>query len=177
MSDTSAATIGDTAYVVGGFTATTPLRSVLAFRPGHPARVVAALPHPLRYAAVAAVGRRILVAGGTNGVRGRREVLSVDPARHRVRVVARLPAALSHAAGAALGGRFYVLGGRGDAPTAQRAAIWVVDPVRHTVRRAGRLPVALSDFGAATARDRILVAGGRDAHGAVHDELWSLALG
>ena len=38
------------------------------------------------------VGGRIMVAGGTNGVRGRREVLSVDPATHRVRVVARLPA-------------------------------------------------------------------------------------
>jgi hypothetical protein len=160
---------------VGGFTATTPLRSVLAFEPGRAARVVATLPHPLRYAAVAAVGRRIMVAGGTDGVHGRREVLSVDPATRRVRVVARLPAPLSHAAGASLGGRFYVLGGRGDALTAQRAAIWVVDPVRHAVRRAGRLPIALSDLAAATARGRILVAGGRDPRGTVHDELWSLA--
>jgi DNA-binding beta-propeller fold protein YncE len=175
MSDTSAATIGGTAYVVGGFTATAPLRSVLAFRPGRAARAVARLPHPLRYAAVAAVGGRIMVAGGTDGVRGRREVLSVDPATHRVRVVARLPTPLSHAAGAALGGRFYILGGRGDAPTAQRAAIWVVDPSRHRVGRAGRLPMALSDLGAGAARGRILVAGGRDAHGRVHGELWSLA--
>jgi hypothetical protein len=116
-----------------------------------------------------------MVAGGTDGVRGRREVLSVDPVRHRVRVVARLPAPVSHAAGAVLGGRFYILGGRGDAPTSQRAAIWVVDPTRRTLRRAGRLPVALSDVGAASARGRILVAGGRDARGTVHDELWSLA--
>jgi N-acetylneuraminic acid mutarotase len=175
MSDTSAATIGGTAYVVGGFTTTTPLRSVLAFRPGRPVRVVATLPHPLRYAAVAAVGGRIMVAGGTNGVQCRREVLSVDPVRHRVRVVARLPAPLSHAAGAALGGRFYVLGGRGDALTSQRAAIWALDPVRGTLRRAGRLPVALSDLAAASTRGRIVVAGGRDARGTVHDELWSLA--
>jgi DNA-binding beta-propeller fold protein YncE len=177
MSDTSAATIGRTAYVVGGFTTTAPLRSVLAFRPGRPARVAATLPHPLRYAAVAAVGGRIMVAGGTNGVRARRDVLSVDPVTHRVRVVARLPAPLAHAAGAALGGRFYVIGGRGDAPTAQRAAIWVVDPSRHRVRRAGRLPLALSDLGAVAARGRIIVAGGRDAAGAVHGELWSLAAG
>jgi len=176
MSDTSAATIGHTAYVVGGFTTTTPLRSVLAFRPGERPRVAATLPHPLRYAAVAVVGRRLMVAGGTNGLRGRREIVSVDPVSGHVRVVARLPAPLSHAAGAALGGRFYVLGGRGDAPTSQRAAIWVVDPARRGVRRAGRLRVALSDLAAATVGGRILVAGGRDARGIVHDELWSLAV-
>ena len=116
MSDTGAAAIGDTAYVIGGFTTGTPLRSVLAFRPGGAVRDVATLPHPLRYAAVAALGGRLLVAGGTDGVHGRREILAVDPARHRVRVVARLPQPLSHAAGAAVSGRFYVLGGRGDAP-------------------------------------------------------------
>jgi DNA-binding beta-propeller fold protein YncE len=177
MSDTSAATIGGTAYVVGGYTTTKPLRSVLAFRRGHAPRDVATLPHPLRYAAVAAVGSRLLVAGGTDGMHGRREILSVDPATHRVQVVGRLRSPLSHAAGAALGGRFYILGGRGDALTAQRAAIWVVDPAGHGVRRAGRLPVALSDLGATATGDHILVAGGRDAAGTVHDELWELAAG
>jgi hypothetical protein len=115
-----------------------------------------------------------LVAGGTDGVHARREVLAVDPARHRVRVIARLPAPLAHAAGAALGGTFYVLGGRGDGLDAQRAAIWAISPEGH-LHRAGRLPVALSDLGAVATRGRILVAGGRDAGGRVHDELWELA--
>ena len=39
---------------------------MLAFRPGQPVREAAALPHPLRYAAAAAVGGRMLVAGGTD---------------------------------------------------------------------------------------------------------------
>jgi N-acetylneuraminic acid mutarotase len=138
-------------------------------------RDVATLPHPLRYAAVAAVGGRILVAGGTDGTHGRREVLSVDPATHRVRVVALLPQPLAHAAGVALAGRFYILGGRGDALNAQRAAIWVFDPGQGRLRRAGQLPVALSDLGAVASGNRILVAGGRDAGGRVHDELWTLA--
>jgi streptogramin lyase len=175
ISDTSAATIGTTAYVVGGYTTTTPLRSVLAFRPGHPVRDVARLPHALRYAAVAAIGGRILIAGGTDGVHARREVLSVDPVRHRVRVIARLPTALGHAAGASLHGTFFVIGGRGDALTGQQAAIWAVDPVSGRLRRAGRLPVGLSDLGATTTGGHILVAGGRDASGRVHDELWTLA--
>jgi predicted Rossmann fold nucleotide-binding protein DprA/Smf involved in DNA uptake len=46
-----------------------PLRSILAFRPGRPVRVVGTLPHPLRYAAVAAVGRdRSVISGGSPGV-------------------------------------------------------------------------------------------------------------
>ena len=67
MSDTTAVALGGTIYVIGGYTTTTPLRSVLAFRPGQPVREAAALPHPVRYAAAAAVGGRILVAGGTPG--------------------------------------------------------------------------------------------------------------
>jgi hypothetical protein len=150
------------------------LRSVLAFRPGRPIRDVATLPHPLRYAAVAAVGGRLLVAGGTDGTHARREVLEVDPVRHRVKVIARLPAPLGHAAGAVAGGTFFILGGRGDALSGQRATIWAVDPVTHRVRRAGQLPDALSDVGATTSGGRVLVAGGRDARGHVHDELWTL---
>jgi N-acetylneuraminic acid mutarotase len=176
MSDTSAAAIGHTVYVVGGYTTTTPLRSVLAFRPGAPVRHVATLPHALRYAAVAAVRGLLLIAGGTDGTHGRREVLSVDPATHRVTVIARLPQPLSHAGAAAIAGRLYVLGGRGDALTAQRAAIWVVDPASGSLHRAGRLPVALSDLGAVVTGDRVLVAGGRDARGTVHGELWTLGV-
>src|SRR5438094_929494 len=128
LSDATAVALGGTAYVIGGYTTTTPLRSVLAFRPGRAPREVARLPHPLRYAAAAVADGRILVAGGTDGTTARDEVLSVDPVRHRARVVGRLPVRLAHAAGAALGGTFYVLGGRGDALDGQRAAIWAVDP-------------------------------------------------
>jgi N-acetylneuraminic acid mutarotase len=55
-SDQAAAAVGGTAYVVGGFTGTRWLNTVVAWRPGRPARVVTRLPFPVRYAAVAAAG-------------------------------------------------------------------------------------------------------------------------
>jgi N-acetylneuraminic acid mutarotase len=146
----------------------------LAFRPGQAVRDVATLPHPLRYAAVAAVGSRVLVAGGTDGVTARREVLSIDPATHRVRVIARLPRPLAHAAGAELGGLFYVIGGRSDALDGQRAAIWAIDPRSPRPRRAGRLPLELSDMAAVRTRGELLAVGGRDRLGRARAEVWRL---
>ena len=55
-SDASAATVGSTAYVVGGYTGTRWLDTIVAFRAGGSARVVAHLPVGLRYAAVAPAG-------------------------------------------------------------------------------------------------------------------------
>ncbi len=74
-SDHSTAVIGDTAYVVGGYTGARWLDTVVAWKPGAPARVVAHLPRPVRYAAVTAVGgharRRRRVAPGRDGQRCR----------------------------------------------------------------------------------------------------------
>ena len=171
-SDVSAATLGDTAYVVGGYTGTTPLRTIVAFRPGPKPRVAGHLPRPLRYAAVAAVDGAVLIAGGTSGTTARREVLRFDPRSGRVTRVARLPVPLTHAAAAALNGHFYVLGGRGDGLTSQRASIYALDHGRMV--DAGRLPAALSDLGAAASGGRILALGGRDATGHVHDAVLAL---
>ena len=55
--------------------------------------MAAELPRPLRYAAVAAVGGRVLIAGGTSGTTARREVLRFDPRTRRVRRIGRLPQA------------------------------------------------------------------------------------
>jgi N-acetylneuraminic acid mutarotase len=144
---------------------------VLEFRPGRGVGMVARLPHPVRYAAAAAVGDRVYVAGGTTGTRSWRDIVEVDPRAHRARVVGRLPQALSHAAGTALNGFFYVLGGRTATPV---ATIWAFDPRTRRVRRAGRLPVALSDLAAVTDKGRIVVVGGRDSAGRVYGERWLL---
>src|SRR5262249_35272788 len=53
-SDQSAAAANGTGYVVGGYTGTHWLDTIVAWRPGSRAHVVAHLPSPLRYAAVAA---------------------------------------------------------------------------------------------------------------------------
>ncbi len=52
-SDVAAATVGSAIYVVGGFTGTVPLDTVVAWTGSGTGRVVAHLPQPLRYAAVA----------------------------------------------------------------------------------------------------------------------------
>src|SRR5207247_9872744 len=64
-SDQAAAAVAGTAYVVGGYTGSRWLDTIVAWRPGTHARVVAHLPTPLRYAAVTAVGDRLLIAGGS----------------------------------------------------------------------------------------------------------------
>ena len=64
-SDQSAAAIGQTAYIVGGYTGTRWLDTIVAWSPSGKARVVAHLPHTLRYAAVTAAAGRIVIAGGS----------------------------------------------------------------------------------------------------------------
>ena len=81
---------------------------------------------------------------------------------------------LTHAAGASLGGTFFVIGGRSDSLAGQTASILAIDPTTGRVHTAGHLPLALSDLGATTVGGRILAVGGRDAHGGVHDEIWTL---
>src|SRR6185312_12085728 len=64
-SDQSAAAIGGTAYVVGGYTGSQWLSTIVAWRPGSTARVVEHLPFALRYAAVAVAGKTLVIAGGS----------------------------------------------------------------------------------------------------------------
>jgi hypothetical protein len=174
VSGVGGAAIGDTYYVAGGYTGTEPLRTIVAWRPGSPARVVARLPVALRYAAVASAGGRLLIAGGSIDATASRAVYSFDPAARSVRRIATLPRPLTHAAAVSLGGFVYVVGGRGAGLTSQTAAVRAVDPRTGRVTTAGRLPRALSDVGAAPSRGAIVVAGGRDRAGRVRAEVLRL---
>jgi YVTN family beta-propeller protein len=165
-SDSTAASIGGTAYVVGGYTGTRWLDTIVAFRPGQTARVVAHLPWTLRYAAVTAVGDRVVIAGGSreNGTASN-AVLVYRPPTGRVTRLGTLPAATTHAAAAAIGGVAYVIGGRGAAAGTPSTAIVAVDVGRRRVRRAGDLIAPRSDLAAVTVGRRILVAGGSGTRG------------
>src|SRR3954452_7254084 len=175
-SDLEAVPVGGAILIVGGYTGVQPLRSVLSYTRGRRIRRVADLPHALRYAAAAAApGGLLLVAGGTDGVHARDEIVRVDPAHGRATVIGRLPSALSHVAGAVLGRTLYLFGGRSDAGTARRT-IWGVDTRTGRVKAAGRLPAALSDAAAITTGDHILLVGGRTRVGRVSDRVWELAL-
>jgi YVTN family beta-propeller protein len=172
-SDQAAAAIGGTAYVVGGFTGTDWLNTIVAWRPGRSSLIVGHLPFPVRYAAVAASGRRLVIAGGSlSDGTASRAVLAFDPATGRVARIGALPAGTTHAAAAALGSTVYVLGGRNAALNSPVARIVAVTP--RGVRVVGRLPLALSDLAAVALRGRIMLAGGRGSSGTISSFTWLL---
>jgi YVTN family beta-propeller protein len=164
-SDQSAASVGRTAYVIGGYTGSRWLDSIVAWRPGGSARVVAHLPHTLRYAAVAAAGNRIVIAGGSleNGTASD-AVYSYRPGSGHVVRVGRLPAPTTHAAAAALGSSVLVIGGRGATVGTPTERIVAVDSRVHVV---GRLAEPLSDLAAVATPHGVLLAGGRSGNGTV----------
>src|SRR5581483_5764567 len=166
--DQSAAVIGRTAYIVGGYTGTRWLDTIVAWRPGHSARVVAHLPQPVRYAAVAAADGRLVIAGGSlEDGSASRSVHVYTPTVGVGTHVPLLPAPTTHAAAAAIGDTVFVIGGRGavlDTPTARIVAI---DLRTGRVRRAGALPEPLSDLAAVGGGRSILVAGGHGRAGTV----------
>jgi DNA-binding beta-propeller fold protein YncE len=165
-SDSAATALNGTAYVVGGFTGTRWLDTILAWKPGSAPRVAGRLPTPLRYAAVAAVDGRIVIAGGsTPAGTASRAVLAFDPTTGKIRRVGLLPAPTTHAAAATLGDVAYVLGGRGATTGTPTDRVVAVDPDRRLVKPAGTLPTALSDLMAQPLGGAILVAGGKGAVG------------
>jgi hypothetical protein len=149
-SDLSAATLGATTYVIGGFDGTAMTPDVLATTDGQSFRAVARLAVGVRYAAVAAAGRFLWVMGGvtTTSEGGTTEtdvIQKVDPATGQVEVAGRLPAPMGHATAVVLGGQIFVLGGRSG--TVPSAAIWRLDQGTGAVVAAGHLPEPVSDAG------------------------------
>ena len=174
-SDVAVATLGDTAYVVGGYDGVHPLDTILAWRPGDAPRAVAHLPAGLRYAAVAAVDGRLIIAGGSQGPAEALSdaIYSFDPASDALRQIGRLPVALTHASAAAIDGQMLVVGGRRQLDGDQSSAILAIDPSTGRVHTAGRLPVALSDAAVAATGGLVLVAGGESPAG-VQDSILEL---
>ena len=165
-SDQSAATIGGTAYIVGGFTGSRWLDTIVAWRPGQPARIVAHLPFALRYAAVSSAGNLLVIAGGSleSGAAGN-EVLSYRPGSSRVVRIGRLPAPTTHAAATSLGSVVYVIGGRGASLGSASARVVAVDPAAHRIWSAGKLSSPRSDLAATSLAGRIVLAGGLGTSG------------
>ncbi len=170
-SDQAAALIGGTAYVVGGFDGTSWLSTIVAWRPRSRAHVVARLPTPVRYAAVAAANGRLVIAGGSlpDGSASR-AIFAYTPGSGRFRRIGRLPAPITHAAAAAIGPTVYVLGGRGSVAGTPVSRIVAVAGGR--VRPAGRLPTPLSDLAAVSDGGGIVVAGGRSPAGTATEVTW-----
>jgi N-acetylneuraminic acid mutarotase len=169
-SDVACATIGETVYIVGGYTGVKPLRTILAWHPGAQARVAGLLPDPLRYAALAAVGGQLVIVGGTSGETASRDVYRFDPTTGKLTIIGLLPRPLTHAAAAALNGTVFVFGGRGSSPTSQTRRILAIT-ASGTVEQVGVLPLALSDLAAVSLAGHVVIAGGRDGSGRVHNAI------
>jgi YVTN family beta-propeller protein len=167
-SDQAGTAVGGTAYIVGGYTGTRWLDTIVAWRPGSRAHVVAHLPQAVRYAAVTAAAGRVVIAGGSlvSGTASS-AVYAFDPKSRAVARIGSLPAPTTHAAAAAIGDTAYVIGGRGATTGTPTDRIVAVDVAHPRVREAGALPTPLSDLGAVPIGNRILVAGGRSVNGTV----------
>jgi hypothetical protein len=175
-SDLGSASIGETIYLVGGYTGQTALRTILAWRPGESARIVATLPRPLRYAAVAALGGQVMIVGGTSGETASRDVYRFDPTTGRLARVGLLPSPLTHAAAATVGERVYVFGGRSAAADGQTRRILQIRP-NGEVLEAGLLPRALSDMAAVALAGKVLLVGGRDSSGRTQEAILTASIG
>ena len=165
-SDSSGAAIGGTAYVVGGYTGSRWLDTIVAWRPGAAARVVARLPAPVRYAAVTAVGGRLVIAGGSleNGTASA-AVYAYTPGHATPVRLGTLPLPTTHATAVALGSTAYVIGGRGASLDSPTTAVVAIALPSGRIAAAGSLGAARSDLTALRSGSQVLVAGGRTAAG------------
>ena len=116
-SDLAVATIGSTAYVVGGYDGTTYEPKVLATTDGTHYTTVATLAVGVRYPAVVARGGLLYVFGGQTASTGTAttatdDIQVVDPVAHTAKVVAHLPQPLYGAAAFVFDGTPYVAGGQ-----------------------------------------------------------------
>jgi N-acetylneuraminic acid mutarotase len=159
--------IGDTAYVVGGYTGTDWLDTIVAWNPSSGPRVVAHLPVGLRYAAVAVAGGKIIIAGGTETAAVSDQILSFDPATGAVTPLGHLPSPITHASAVYVDRRVVVVGGRAQADGGQTASILAINPTTGAVSTVGQLPQPLSDAAVAVSGGRIVVAGGDNGNAPV----------
>jgi outer membrane protein assembly factor BamB len=119
-SDAQAVTIGATTYLVGGYDGSRRDAWVLATSDGRSYSTVAALPVPVRYPAVAALGGRIYPFGG-QAVTGPHAgapvsvIQAVDPAHRTATVVGHLPEPLAGATAVTVAGELFVAGGESTA--------------------------------------------------------------
>lgn len=152
-SDLSAASVGNTDYVVGGFDGSALTPDILATTDGIHFRTLGRLIQGVRYAAVAAVGQDLWVLGGQTGTAEGATGTEVDLIQRfdtktgSATVVGHLPQRLAHAMAFALGGHLYLAGGR--TATSPLDAMLAVSP-DGTVTPAGRLPGPRADAGVAT---------------------------
>lgn len=175
-SDLSSVAINGSAYVLAGYDGQTAVGSVLRTSDGQHFAEVAQLPTPVRYAAVATLGKTIYALGGEladgqdfDGIQ------AFDIGSHHARIVGHLPQPVSHASAVELGGRIYLLGGRRVGSASD--LILKLDPRRDRASVAGHLPLPVSNAAAATAGGTGYLIGGLDSQGVPLSSIVTVRLG
>ncbi|MFN8051759.1 MAG: hypothetical protein U0Q22_10000 [Acidimicrobiales bacterium] len=135
---------GDKGVVLlGGYSGKSPTNEVLRTTDGVTFTPVAVLSHPVRFPAVAVLGRSIWVIGGEFDQALTPGIQRVDLDSGLVTDVAPLPVGLSRGSGFTLGGAIFVAGGRtAKGPSDQ---IYRIDPITGATTVAGTLPEPRSD--------------------------------
>lgn len=166
-SDATAVTLGGRLFVVGGYDGKASAPTVLATSNGRSFAAVADLPIPVRYPAVAVLGKLIYVIGGqaTSGSHAGHAtdtVQVIDPARGSVKVIAHLVHPLTAACAVTVAGDIYLLGGRHSAALSATAsgAVDRLDPRSGQLQRVALLPVPTSNAAAVVLDHQIWLVGG-----------------
>jgi N-acetylneuraminic acid mutarotase len=146
-SDLVAVEVSGTAYVLGGFDGSSSIASVLATTDGANFRTVAQLPQTVRYPAVAVLGGRIWLFGGTHNGSAVTTIQRIDPTTGDAAIAGQLPAPLADASAVAIGGRILVLGGRSRGRILDSVVRF--DPASGQTSMVGTLPYPVADAGAA----------------------------
>jgi len=160
-SDHVAATVGNRAYVFSGYDGSAFLPSVVSTTDGKSFTAVGSLVVPVRYAAIAVVGKTIYLFGGVADAAGHdtAAIQALDTATGTITQVAQLPTTVSHASAVTIGGRVYVLGGFVNNSTLSDE-ILRFDPTTKTTTAVGKLPFPVSDAGATVIAGKGYLVGG-----------------
>ena len=161
--DVTAAVAARRVILVGGFDGVGPQSAVWATRDGRQFTVVAHLPQPVRYPAVAALGAAVyavggLLSGGEYTGTFTDDIQRIDLHTGSARIIGHLPTPLAHAMAASVDGRIYLLGG--STPRGPSDAIRRLHPATGRTSIAARLPHPLTDAAVASIGSTIYLLGG-----------------
>jgi len=160
LSDLAAVSIGGTVYVAGGYDGTRARGEVLQTTNGRDFKVLATLPTGLRYAAVAATGSKLIVAGGqTQSAPASRSIYLVDTTSGSVSRLATLPISVAHAVLVVRGDSAFLIGGR-DSAGRPSARVWRISISTGTVAVSTPLAIPLADSTLLSDGTTTILAGG-----------------
>jgi outer membrane protein assembly factor BamB len=164
LSDIASATTPDGVFLVGGFDGRAPRAEIYRTVDGTHFTRAARLPVGLRYPAVAALGSRVVIAGGVSDHGPSDRVYELDTTTGQLRMIGRLPAPVAHAEAFQLGSRVYV-GGGVDGAGNVTGHVFEIDPKTGRIDRVDG-SLAVRDAATVVVRGSAVVIGGATAAGA-----------